>query len=121
MSVPVWGTHAPRLAHLDAVGALLGDVGDGAHSARVHHDLVVVDERVLVDLAKDVAARDVVADLVVERFKVPLDAAVERVGADTARDVDRLGLFGDRLERTLDTVVNIGHETWARVSVVLAR
>lgn len=120
-------SHGPELAHgvlrllsleveldddvVDAVGALLGDVGDGSACARGKHDLVGVDERVLVDVAVDVAARDVVSDLEVDGVKVPLDGAIQGLGIDSSWDVDALCLLHDALEGPLDTVVNVGHES----------
>jgi hypothetical protein len=86
-------------------------VSDGSHSARVHHDFVSVNERVLVDGTEDVTTSDVISDLEVDRGEVPLEAAVEGGGVDSARNVDRVGLFGDVLEGTLNTVVDVGHET----------
>jgi len=54
---------ARRWTHVDSVGSLLSDSSDRSHSSRVEHDLVVVDERVLVDSSKDVSTGDVVSDL----------------------------------------------------------
>lgn len=48
---------------VDAVGALLCDVSDGTPSARGQHDLVVCNERVLVDVTVNVTTGDVVTDL----------------------------------------------------------
>eukprot|EP00965_Chrysotila_dentata_P219754 6191336-Pleurochrysis_carterae.AAC.2 len=53
-------------AHIDGVGALGGDVADGAHGARLEHQLVR-DDVVLRHLAVDVAAGDRIADLNTER------------------------------------------------------
>ena len=45
------------------IATLLGDTSDGAQSPWWEHHPVVVNQRVLVDLSKDVTARYVVADL----------------------------------------------------------
>ena len=42
-------------------------MGDGTECARREHDLMVVDERVLVYTTIDVASRDVIADLALVR------------------------------------------------------
>lgn len=42
--------------HIDCIAALFCDAGDGTESTGRKHDLVVVDERVFVDTAKDVTS-----------------------------------------------------------------
>lgn len=49
--------------HVDSVGSLLGESSDSSHGSRVEHDLVVINQRVLIDPTKDVSAGDVIADL----------------------------------------------------------
>jgi hypothetical protein len=70
--------------HVNGVRPLLRDPGDGSHGPRGEHDLVVVDERVLVHGAKDVSSRDVVADPERGGVEVPLDLSAEGLGVDTA-------------------------------------
>jgi hypothetical protein len=96
------------------VATLLHDVGDGAASARVEHDLVLVDKRILEHAAKDVSSRNVVTDLKpnentsvaslgtdthlqVSRGEVPGEGPVESIGIDTAGYVDGLGDLLDSL------------------------
>ena len=45
---------------------------------------MIIDERILVDRAEDVAAGDMVADPERGGIEVPLDLARERMGIDTA-------------------------------------
>jgi hypothetical protein len=52
-----------KSTNVNVVATLFHDVGDGAASARVEHDLVLVDKRVLEHAAKDVSSRNVVTDL----------------------------------------------------------
>ncbi|KAI3492707.1 hypothetical protein L1887_42625 [Cichorium endivia] len=100
---------------VDRVRALLGDVGDGAHSTRAEHELVVLEQRVLVDGAEDVTTADVVADLELAGSEVPRELTVERLRVDTSGNVDTAALLHDGLERTLDAVVNVLHETGAEL------
>jgi hypothetical protein len=57
--------------YVDSVGSLFDYVGDGTHSPRGKHDLVVIDKRVLVDGTEDITTGDVVADLELGGVKVP--------------------------------------------------
>ena len=96
------------------VVAGLGDVHDGAARLRIEHHLVL-DERVLLHDAEYVAAGHVAAHAHIERLKVPLLAAVERLAVDTARNVDALEEVGDVLERTLDAVEDAVHDARAEL------
>jgi hypothetical protein len=98
-----------------SVAALVRDACDGALGARRQQDLVVADERVFDDGAEDIAAGDVVSDLVVAGGKVPLLLAVEGGDVDTAGNVDAVGGLGDALERALDTVVDGLEQTGAEL------
>ena len=49
--------------HVDGIAALFSDTGDCTECTGGEHDFVVSDERVLVHFPKDVAPRDMVADL----------------------------------------------------------
>lgn len=100
--------------HIDGVRALLVDVGHGAHPTRVHHDLVLGQERVLIHEAKDVSPAHVVANFDPGGDKVPPRGAVERGRVDPAGDVDRLGQLGDGFQGTLDPVVDVSHQTYRR-------
>ena len=48
---------------VDRVRAFLGEVCDGAESTGIEHDLVLVDEGVFEDGAKDVSPRNMITDL----------------------------------------------------------
>ena len=50
-------------SYIDRITALLRDIGDRTEASGTEHDLVVVNERVLVDAAKDVTSGYVVANL----------------------------------------------------------
>lgn len=99
---------------VNGVLALGGDLGDGATAARGEDDLVLGNERVLVDDAPDVTARDVVADLHLG-LELPLLGAVEGRDSDTAGNVDALGGAGDLLEGSLDTIVDVVEQTRAEL------
>lgn len=99
---------------VDGVLALGGDLGDGAAAARGEDDLVLGDERVLVDDTPDVTARDVVADLHLG-LELPLLGAVEGGDGHSAGDVDALGGVGDLLEGSLDTIVDVVKQAWAQL------
>ena len=49
--------------YIDSIAALLSNMGDRTKSARTEHNLVVVNERVLVHAPEDITSRYVVADL----------------------------------------------------------
>lgn len=100
---------------VDSVAALLGDAGDGSLGTGWEQDLVLAEETVLKDNTKNVAAGDVVADLELARCEVPLLLAVESGQVDTTGNVDAVGVVGDALEGTLDTVVDGLHETGAEL------
>ena len=83
-------------------------MGDSTKSARTKHDLVLVNEGVLVHAPEDVTSRNVVADLVhrcvkrtsqtlqltrctyfeFEGVKVPFQGTVEGIGVDTSGNVN---------------------------------
>lgn len=52
-----------KCAYIDMIAALLREARDSAECSRREHDLVVIDERVLVNLAKDVASGYMVSNL----------------------------------------------------------
>lgn len=52
-----------KSAYVDVIAALLGDMCDGAHGPWRHHDLVSVDEGVLIYTTKDITTGEVVSDL----------------------------------------------------------
>lgn len=91
-------------AHIHGVATGLRDVGDGAQCSRTEHDLMLVNQRVLVHLSEDVASGDVVANLYsvstctqnddlpyfeVCRGEVPFERSVEGICVDATRNVDR--------------------------------
>ena len=112
----------------DGVVAGRCDEGDAAHRVRRQHDLVI-DEHVLLhlsheprrtrikmcaalqhasgsrrtNLAENIAAGDLVANLEVGRLERPTFAAVERVHVDTTRQVHAVRHLRDVLQRPLDT------------------
>mmetsp|Transcript_125902 Transcript_125902/g.187926 ORF Transcript_125902/g.187926 Transcript_125902/m.187926 type:complete len:462 (-) Transcript_125902:85-1470(-) len=121
-------THGPELGHgellaaaarsldlddllLQVVVAGRGDPLDAARLARVHHD-GVVDKLVLLDHAVDVSARDQRANGVVGRgAERPGLLHVQRLHVDTSGDEHGSGLLHDDLQRTLDSVENLVHDT----------
>jgi hypothetical protein len=100
---------------VDGVAALLGDAGDGTLGAGREQDLVLAEQTVLEDGAKDITSSDVVADLELAGCKVPLLLAVEGGQIDTSGDVDAVCVVGNALERALDAVVDGLHETGAEL------
>jgi hypothetical protein len=100
---------------VDSVASLAREAGNCALRTRWEEDLVLAEETVLENGAEDVAAGDVVANLELARCEVPFLRAVESGQIDTTGDVDALGVFGDALERALDTVVDGLHQTWAEL------
>lgn len=51
------------MTYVDMVAALLSNMGDGTHRPWCNHDLVRVDERILVHGSVDITTRDVIAEL----------------------------------------------------------
>jgi hypothetical protein len=100
---------------VDGVASLLRDAGDGALGAGREQDLVLAEEAVLEDSAKDITTGDVVADLELAGCEVPLLLAVEGGQVDTTGNVDAVRVVGNALERALDTVVDGLHETGAKL------
>lgn len=101
------------LLHGIATGG--GDAGDGTAGTRGEKDLVVVHQAVLKHGTPNVTSRNVVANLEVDWREIPLLLTVERIDANTAGDVDTLGLVGDSTEGSLDTVVDRLHQTGAQL------
>lgn len=97
---------------LDGVATLGGDLGNDTPRTGREQDAVGVDERVLEDGTPDITAGDVIADLL-GGGELPLLLPVERRDGDTAGDIDGARNAGDRLERTLDTVVDVVEEAGA--------
>lgn len=91
---------------VNGIAALFHDMRDCTSRSRRQKDLVIIEETVLVNAAKDVAPRDMVANLQFSRYKVPFDLSVQRRDGDTARNVDRVGNGGDGLQWALNTVVD---------------
>ena len=56
-------TRVQMVSYIDMVATRLRDVRDGSECARAEHDLVLVNEGVLVHAPEDVTSRNVVADL----------------------------------------------------------
>jgi hypothetical protein len=52
-----------RISYVDSVAPFLGDVRDCAKGSGRKHDFVVVDQRIFIYTAENVASRDVVSDL----------------------------------------------------------
>lgn len=52
-----------KRAYIDMVAALIRDARDGAECSRREHDLVIIDQRVLINLAENVASRYVISNL----------------------------------------------------------
>lgn len=52
--------------HIHSITAFLGNMSDCTQRPRRKHDFMIVDQRVLIDTAKDVTARYVVPDLEIE-------------------------------------------------------
>eukprot|EP00053_Salpingoeca_punica_P023409 m.9950 g.9950 ORF g.9950 m.9950 type:complete len:683 (-) comp5100_c0_seq1:47-2095(-) len=125
--------HGPDLAHgvadlglagklglqhdlVDCVLAGRGHEGDGALGVGVEHDEVALDEGVLLDDTKDVAAGDGLADRQLgHRLVGPLLRAAEGVDVDAARDVDALVGDGNLLQRALDAVEDRLHDAGAQL------
>lgn len=124
-------SHRPRLHHgvssllavkfdlddlfIDSIAALGRDLGDSSARTRREQDSVGRDERVLVDRAPDVAARDMVANLH-GGGEIPLLLAVESGDGNTTRNVDALCDGGDVLEGSLNTIVNVVQQTGAELN-----
>lgn len=66
---------------------------------------MLIEKRILVNVAKDIAAGDVVSNLVVCRREVPLYFPTQSLGVDTARNIDRFGKLGNGFEGSLNTVL----------------
>ena len=94
-----------------SVAALVCKTCDGAASARREQDLVVVEQAVLPDRSKNVAASDVVADFVLAGGEVPLPLTVKGRYRDTAGYVDAVRFVGNGLEGALNAVIDSFHET----------
>ena len=96
------------VSYIDMVATRLRDVRDGSECARAEHNLVLVNEGVLVHAPEDVTSRNVVTDLrhrcvkrtsqmlqltrctyfEFEGVKVPLQGTVEGIGVDTSGNVN---------------------------------
>lgn len=100
---------------LHSVATSGGDAGDGTAGTGGQKDLVVVHQAVLEHGTPDITTGNVVSNLEVDRLEIPLLFTVQGIHANTAGDVDTLGLVGDRTEGSLDTVVDRLHQTGAQL------
>lgn len=89
-----------------SVTACFCDACDCTPSSWWQHDLVVVEKRILENTSENITTSDVIANLELAGRKVPLLGSTEGRHVDTTRNVDALGLVGDTLEWSLDTIVN---------------
>lgn len=58
--------------HIYSITPFFSNTSDCSKCSWGKHNPVVVDQRVLIDTTKDIASRNVIADLEVNRVKVPL-------------------------------------------------
>ena len=100
---------------VDGVAALLGDAGNGTLGTGRQQNPMFAEQTVLEDSTEDVATSDVVADLEGTGCEIPLLLAVKSGQVDTTGNVDAVGVVGDALEGTLDTVVDGLHKTRAQL------
>ena len=109
--------------HIDGVRTLFDNVGDGTHSSRGHHNLVISNDGVFVDFSKDVSSGNVISDFEIDGIEIPLEFSIESGSVDSSRDVDGARELGDGLERSLNSVVDISHESLVcrRLSVFAPR
>ena len=63
MSISDVSARQKGILYIYSIAALLSDVSDGTETAGTEHNLVVVNEGILVDAPEDVTSRNVVADL----------------------------------------------------------
>lgn len=99
---------------VDGVVALVGNPGDGSTGARWEENLVDGNEGVLEDSTPDVTTGDVVTDAH-RGCELPLLGAVESGDMDTTRDVDAVGVLGDLLEGSLNTIVDVVEQAGAEL------
>lgn len=83
--------------HIDMVATLLGDVRDGATSAGVKHDLMLVHERILEHGAEDVSARDMISNLA--EMNIGLD------GNDASLTLISVGVKSQESDRSRTSVL----------------
>lgn len=86
-------------------------MGHSSHSSRVHHDVVVRDDGVLVDLSENVSSGNVVPDFEVDGVEVPLDRSIQRSRVDSTGDVDGCRELSDRFEGSLNSIVDVSHQS----------
>lgn len=72
---------------------------------------MLVHQAVLEYNTPNVTTGDVVANLEASGLVLPLLLTVQRIDGNTTGDVDTVGLFGDGLEGSLNTIVNCLHQT----------
>lgn len=71
-------------------------------------------DRVLVDLTEDVSSGQMIAYFEVDGFKGPSRGTGQGNGVDSSRNVDRRREFGNRLERSLNPVVDVSHQSYVK-------
>ena len=79
------------LKYSQVVLSLGSNISHGTSGLGWQHDIVHVDEGVLVHLSINVTPSDVVADFEIQRLKVPHDLFVQCRSIDTTGNVNALG------------------------------